>query len=126
MADKIDYKSYQNNFSEEKFNEKTTKFAKKIGLKAIYTALLLYYTVFDDKVDIASKAMIYGALGYFILPADIIPDLLPGMGFTDDIAVLSGVLTSIKTSITPEIEEKAKTKLTSIFPWYKGEPLDIL
>lgn len=122
----IDYSSYKNNYSNEEFDEKITKFAKKLGLKAVYMAMLLYYSVSDTSVSLTNKAIIYGALGYFILPTDMIPDFLPGMGFTDDIAVLSATLASIKTTITPAVEEKAKKKLMSIFSWYKGGPLDIV
>lgn len=124
MANNIDYKSYGKEFSVEGFDEKIANYAKKVGLKAVYMALLLFCAAFNEKTALANRTLILGALGYFILPIDIIPDILP-MGFTDDIAVLSAALSSVRSSITPDIEEKAKMKLKSFFPWYKGESLDI-
>jgi uncharacterized membrane protein YkvA (DUF1232 family) len=55
------------------------------------------------------------ALGYFILPTDIIPDLVVAFGFTDDIAVLLYALSQVADHITPEVKEKASKKLGEWF-----------
>ncbi len=57
--------------------------------------------------------LITAALGYFIFPADAIPDIAPLVGFTDDFGVLMFALTQISENITPEIREKAKEKLNA-------------
>ena len=69
----------------------------------------------DDKVSLQHKAYIVGALGYFILPIDLIPDgILPVIGFTDDIAVMTLVLKLVKDSITLEIKARANARVSEI------------
>ena len=71
----------------------------------------------DRKVPLQHKAYIIGALGYFILPFDLIPEsVLPIIGFTDDVAVMTFVLKMVKDSITPEIRRKADQKILDLFP----------
>lgn len=56
-------------------------------------------------------------LGYFILPFDLVPEsVLPIIGFTDDVAVMTFVLKMVKDSITPEIRRKADQKILDLFP----------
>ena len=67
------------------------------------------------KRQVKHKAYIIGALGYFILPIDLIPDgILPVIGFTDDIAVMTLVISMIKDSITPEIKARANDRVVEI------------
>ena len=58
---------------------------------------------------------IFGVLGYLILPMDLLPDFLPGIGFTDDLGALLTVYSLVKGHITPEVEKKAKAKLSDWF-----------
>lgn len=107
--------SSQKHYNEDGFWEKVREVAKKAGLKVIYLALLLYYTASADTTDIKQKAMIYGGLGYFILPIDLIPDAIPLIGFTDDLAALVAVAKGVMESITPEIRQQAIDKLKEWF-----------
>ena len=59
--------------------------------------------------------MIAGALGYFILPADILPDLIPAIGYADDWAALLAAVVYVSKAVTPEIKAKAKFRLTKWF-----------
>ena len=59
--------------------------------------------------------MIYGALAYFISPIDIIPDLLPGLGYTDDLTVLLAAIGIVAANITPAIKEQARAKASDWF-----------
>ncbi|MCR3921908.1 MAG: YkvA family protein, partial [Firmicutes bacterium] len=106
---------FSSHFSEDRFWEKIKKFCIKAGLKVVYTALLLYYTLQDPRVPVKAKAIIAGALGYFILPVDVIPDLLPMVGFTDDYGVLFAALATVAMHITPESKAKAKAKVNDFF-----------
>lgn len=54
------------------------------------------------------RYMLLGALGYFILPVDALPDILPLIGFSDDIAVLAAVFGTIASAIKPEHREEAR------------------
>ena len=62
---------------------------------------------------------------YLILPVDLIPDAIPMVGFSDDLAALVAVYVAMKRSITPAIEAQAKAKLAKWFPDYKEEDIDI-
>lgn len=63
------------------------------------TALAAFYSATDRATPLAAKATLFGALAYFVLPADVIPDLLPGIGFTDDFAVLLAAVRATAGSI---------------------------
>ena len=112
---KEDFEKFKKEFSESKFWHKLQKFGRSAGIKVTYSALLLYYLVKDEHVPITTKAVLIGALGYFIFPIDIIPDVIPILGFADDLAVLLYAITEASKYITVEIQEKAKIKLTDWF-----------
>ena len=110
-----DFMSYANKFSQSEFVEKISRIAKRAGAKLVYAALILYYTLQSDKVSTANKALIIGALGYMISPLDGIPDAIPIVGLTDDLAVLLYVLKKVWGDVAPEIQEKAKQRLSKWF-----------
>ena len=110
-----DFMSYTNKFSQSDFVEKISRIAKRAGAKLVYAALILYYTLQSDKVSTANKALIIGALGYMISPFDGIPDAIPIVGLTDDLAVLLYVLKKVWGDVAPEIQEKAKQRLSKWF-----------
>ena len=83
----------------------------------VYLALLLYYMLVDEAVDLKSKVTIVAALGYFILPFDIIPDLLPVIGFTDDLSVLMFALSVVKGKINETHRLKARNTMEL---WFSG------
>ena len=106
---------YSLHYTKESFWKKVRKYTEKQGRKPVYYALILYYLLEDKDVPISQKATIIGALGYFILPLDIIPDITPLVGFADDMAALTACLKSLYKTITPEIKEKAQTKVKEWF-----------
>ncbi|WP_217652689.1 YkvA family protein [Tangfeifania diversioriginum] len=69
----------------------------------------------SKEVTVKTKVSIAAALGYFILPTDAIFDLTPLVGYTDDLGVLIFALSQVSSSITPEIRNKARTKLGEWF-----------
>lgn len=101
---------YQSKFSESKFWTKIKTIITHVGKDLLYLALLLYYVLQSDDVSLRHKAIIIGALGYLILPLDFIPDTIPVIGFTDDLTALTTAYEIVKSSITPEIEARAKAK----------------
>ena len=116
-----DFMSYGSKFSQTEFVEKIARIAKRAGSKLVYAALILYYTLQSDKISAANKAMIIGALGYMISPLDVVPDAIPIVGLGDDLAVLLFVLKKVWTDIDPEIQEKAKARLTK---WFDEEEIE--
>ena len=121
-----DISTYEKHFSFNGLMDKIKETAKKAGLKAIYMALLLYYALESPTITTMDKAIIYGALGYFISPIDIVPDILPLIGLTDDIAVLAWAFSRVKKHITDMTREKAKTKLKIWFGNFDEKEIDDL
>lgn len=114
----------QKHYSEEGLWEKIASVAKKAGIKVIYNALLLYYTAQADTTSFTQKGIIYGALGYFILPVDLIPDPIPVVGFSDDLAALAACLATVAISVTPAIQEQAKDRLRIWFGDFEEKDID--
>ena len=81
----------------------------------VYGVLLLYYVAIDPNTSTADKAKIYGAIGYFILPVDLVPDAIPMVGYTDDLAAITWALKAVWNNVTPDIHAKAKVKLSEWF-----------
>ena len=106
---------YAQDYSPSKLLDKLGKVAKKAGVKVVYAVLLLYYALLDGNVPTKDKAIVIGALGYFILPLDFIPDVLGPMGYTDDMGALILALKTIWDNITPLIKEQAFRKLREWF-----------
>jgi uncharacterized membrane protein YkvA (DUF1232 family) len=73
-----------------------------------------YYCAFDPATPLKVKGTLIGALAYFILPFDLIPDFLLGLGFTDDLAVLITAFTMVRGSITEAHRAKAQDALARI------------
>lgn len=67
-----------------------------------------WYCATDVKTPLKVKGTLFGALAYFILPFDVIPDVILGLGFTDDLAVLMTAMSLVKTHITPEHRNRAQ------------------
>lgn len=109
-----DISLYSRHYNEQDFCSKIKKAASKAGAKAIYLALTLYYSL--DKASITDKLMIFGALGYFILPTDLIPDFVIGLGYTDDLAAMIIVYNRLKANIDESVEEKARKETLRWFP----------
>lgn len=114
----IDFNAYRQFFDESALWNKLKKMSRKAGIKVVYVALLLYYMALDPSIPRKEKLKIYGALGYFILPADLLPDAILGLGFSDDFAMLAWVIYSVSTHITPDIERRAEEKLKEWFGNY--------
>lgn len=76
--------------------------------------LAAYYCAFDSRTPLPVKASLAGALAYFVLPADVVPDLLPALGFTDDAAVLAAALKLVASHMRPEHRDAAREKLSQI------------
>jgi uncharacterized membrane protein YkvA (DUF1232 family) len=107
--------NYSKHYSENRLWEKIKSVSKAAGSKVVYAVLLLFYALKDDSVSVKTKLTIVAALGYFILPTDGIFDLTPLIGYSDDLGVLLFALSQISSSITPEVQEKARRKLNEWF-----------
>lgn len=70
-----------------------------------------YYCATDPNVPFRVRATLMGALAYFVAPIDAIPDVILGVGFSDDATVLLAAITLVATHITPDHRERAKKAL---------------
>jgi uncharacterized membrane protein YkvA (DUF1232 family) len=110
-----DQDTYTQAYSEEGFWDKLQRFAKAAGTEVVEKALLLYYAAQEENAPAWAKATVAGALGYFILPLDAIPDLAPITGYTDDLGVLAIATIALATYINDDVREKARLKLEGWF-----------
>ena len=76
--------------------------------------LAAWYCAFDPTTPLKVRATLFGALAYFILPFDVIPDVLLGIGFTDDLAVLMAAMTLVRNHITQSHRDKARARLDEL------------
>jgi len=102
-------------------NEKTVrggfwpKLAKVLArIPFAENAVAAWYCAFDPKTPTRVKGILLAALAYFIMPVDLVPDLLIGIGFTDDMAVLATAIGLIKSHMKEEHYEKAREKLLEL------------
>lgn len=106
---------YEQHYNDSSFLDKVTKYGKLIGITALYKALQLWFVLQKPDVPARTKAVIMGALGYLIAPLDFLPDLLPVLGYTDDIVAITFALIKVQGYIDEEVERKSKKLLTKIF-----------
>jgi len=118
------FESYGDKFSKTGFLDKIAKIAKRAGSKLVYAALVLFYTLQSKEVSIKDKGMIVAALGFLISPIDAIPDAIPIVGLSDDLAVLLFVLDKIWGDVPEDVKEKAKNKLSKWFDEGEMEELN--
>ena len=104
--------------------DKIKKYAKKAGVKTVYAILILYYASFDKSLPVMDRLMVVAALGYFILPVDLIPDALPG-GFVDDAGAALYVVRHIWNNLSDETFTKARHKLSEWFGKVNASDLSI-
>ncbi len=107
-------KNYTKYYSEYGLWNKIKEHYKNIGKKLIKSVIVLYYTLRDDDTPKWARTVILGALGYFILPLDIIPDFIPVVGFTDDFISITLAISSVMLHIKEEHKEKANKVLEKL------------
>jgi uncharacterized membrane protein YkvA (DUF1232 family) len=114
-----DIKLYGNNYSEIRFWNKIYRgiCLDRLERELIENALILFYAISNASLE--KKSIIIGALGYFILPMDLIPDLIPVVGFTDDANLLAFAIREVRSAITTEVTEKAKKASELVIKWWK-------
>lgn len=102
---------YVDKFNLDTFWEKLKSRVTNLGKEGIYQLLLLFYTMQRSDIPAKIKAIILGALGYFILPTDAVPDFIPVLGYSDDLAIVAICVTYVRSWTTAAEEEKAKEKM---------------
>lgn len=76
-------------------------------------ALAAFYAATDPATPMKSKAVLLGALAYFITPVDAVPDFVALLGYTDDAAVLMLALRTVRGALTPDHHARARAWLSA-------------
>ncbi|MER9856561.1 MULTISPECIES: YkvA family protein [unclassified Mesorhizobium] len=95
---------------ESQVREKFWRTAKKAArhIPFMEEVVAAYYCAMDKNTPLRAKGILLAALGYFVLPVDVIPDFVFGLGFTDDIAVLTAAITAVSAHITTAHRQAAR------------------
>ncbi|MEM7461240.1 MAG: YkvA family protein [Pseudomonadota bacterium] len=98
---------------ERKVRDKFWKTFRKAADKIPFSEDLVasYYCALDPQTPHRTKMVLISALAYFVLPLDWVPDFILGVGFTDDIAVLTAAIAAIRSSMTPAHYAAARAAL---------------
>lgn len=102
-------------YSEQRFWDKLRRQALRAGRGVVERALCLYYTAQQPGTPAWAKSVIYGALAYFIVPLDAMPDIAPLLGFTDDMSVLAAALVTVALHINDEARAQARSRMARWF-----------
>ena len=102
----------------EKFFPKLVRVVARVPFAEELVAA--YYCAFDRATPARAKGILIGALAYFILPFDTVPDFILGLGFTDDLAVLLAAFNVVRTHMTEEPRQRARETLDRL---RRGEPV---
>lgn len=108
----------------EKLQEKLMSYAKKYGRVAAKPVLELYYVLREDSTPAKDKAVIALALGYLLLPSDILPLRKFGIfGLLDDTLSVSVVYKKMQKNITPAVSFKVEMTLDK---WFDGRSVEVV
>jgi uncharacterized membrane protein YkvA (DUF1232 family) len=93
------------------------KLRKTLGrIPFVEDALAAYYCATDKASPLYVRALLMGALAYFIIPSDVIPDFIVGLGFTDDASVLAAAMAAVHSALKPAHYAAAKIFLDKQAP----------
>ncbi|WP_119460687.1 YkvA family protein [Rhodospirillaceae bacterium SYSU D60014] len=94
---------------EDGFWDKLRRYARRVPFAE--EAVVVYYCAIDPATPLQVRAVLYGALAYFVLPFDVLPDLVPLLGFTDDAAILYAAIRTVTPHITDRHRARARDAL---------------
>ena len=83
-------------------------------LAFVDSLLAAWYCAADGRTPMHVRGVLLAAIAYFVLPVDAVPDIVAGIGFTDDAAVIAAVLGTFARHVTPEHQAKASQKLDEL------------
>lgn len=108
------FKKYSNYYRTGEFKKKLAKVSGKLGTNLLYYLSVLYLLISEKNIPYKTRIIFIAALGYFILPTDLVSDFLPVLGYTDDLAFITYAFATATDYITPEIQEKARKRVDSL------------
>lgn len=102
-------------YTESGFWDKVSSYASTAGKTVIEKALYLYYATTSGDTPIPAKAVAVATLAYFVSPLDAIPDVVPVIGYSDDLGAITTALVTLAPYITDEVKRQASEKLGQWF-----------
>lgn len=102
-------------YTPETFWDKVKRVGLRLGEGTLRTVFTLYHCLQDRDTPAWARTTIVAALGYFILPADMVPDLFPGAGLADDAAALASAMAVTAAHVKPEHRERARRQVEDWF-----------
>lgn len=103
------------NFDAASFWHKLRTHAVRAGREVVEKALCLFYASQQPQAPAWAKTVIYGALGYFVLPMDAIPDFVPAAGYSDDLGALAAAVATVSLYVDDTVKALAAEKLGTWF-----------
>ena len=107
-------RTYAHAYEKTRLTDKLRSCMTLLGVEGLRNVLRLYYTLKKPDLPVRARAVILGALGYFILPADALPDFLPIVGLTDDLGVLAAAAAAVVIHMDDEVRALADARLASL------------
>lgn len=101
---------------EERFGSELMALLRRVAKRIPFAedGLAAWFCARDPATPRRVRYTLLGALGYFVLPVDALPDIMPFLGFTDDAAVLAAAIAAVAGSITVEHRARAKKVLAGL------------
>lgn len=116
----LETRDHSKEYSDASLGKKLAAFARRAGAEVVEKVLTLYETLKDERTPRWAKATIISTLGYFIAPLDAIPDLMPGVGYSDDLGALAVALGIVAAHVRREHVDRARQRMQPWFPEHGG------
>lgn len=107
------YSKFARHCSEPNLLDKMAK-NRGLGKSFLRKLLALWYSFMSPDTPAWARAVIIGALGYFICPVDATPDFIPGLGYVDDAGVILTALTTISMHVTDDMQQRARQTVDNL------------
>ncbi len=103
--------NYSKHYNEKRLFRKLKIISGKISTVVLFYILILFNLISDKSVPIKTRVIFIAALGYLIFPSDLIADFIPGLGFTDDAALIAYAISTATEYVTPDLKERTLNTL---------------
>jgi len=118
---------YGKYYDENSFLTTLKKLIFKLSEDVVVRILMLWFLLVSGRVPIKTRLLIVAALGYLVMPADLVSDFIPALGFADDVAFLTYAFKQTSRYMDESIRKKAVEKLQRwMNPYEKEQDADNL
>ena len=101
--------------SDESLRDKLARAGRRAGREGVEKVLWLWFASRRPDLPAWARTRIYGALAYFVLPFDAVPDFLPGAGYADDLGVLAFALFTVASYVDADVRRRTADVLSRLF-----------